>query len=235
MPGTLRHSFQEYPHEYFGYFNDFLNGQDYIAADWVITTTEAGVGSATEALAQAGIGGHLVITNDAADNDLDFLQQSHDGGTTALEAYSFVAGKKLSFMARFKVLEVLQCDFVLGLQITDTTPLAVSDGVFFRCDDGDALLDAVICKDATETVLAGVHTMVADTFVEVELYYDGRVTNAGAATGGFEVIVNGVNVGTLVLTNAPDDEELCISFGIMNGEAVANIMTLDYISVVQQR
>ena len=229
MPGTLRHSFQEYPHEFFGYFNDFMASQDYAAADWTITTTELGAGSATEAIDLTdGVGGVLEITNDAADNDLDFLQ-------SVLEVFKFTAGKKLSFMARFKILEVLQCDFVIGLQITDTTPLAVSDGVFFRCDDGDALLDAVICKDATETALAGVHTMVADTYVEVELYYDGRITNAGAATGGFEVIVNGVNVGTLVLTNAPDDEELCISFGIMNGEAVANIMTLDYISVVQQR
>ena len=224
MPGTLRHSFQEYPHEYFGYFNDFVNQNDYLATDWTVTET----GVATQILSTAALGGTLVVTNAAADNDASYQQND-------IEAWKFVAGKKLSFMARFKVLEVLQCDFVIGLQITDTTPLAVSDGVFFRCDDGDALLDAVICKDATETALAGVHTMVADTYVEVELYYDGRITNAGAATGGFEVIVNGVNVGTLVLTNAPDDEELCISFGIMNGEAVANIMTLDYISVVQQR
>ena len=36
-------------------------------------------------------------------------------------------------------------------------------------------------------------------------------------------------------TNAPDDEELAVSFGIQNGEAVAKVMTLDYISAGKER
>ena len=43
-------------------FNDFFA---YAAADWTLTTVEAGAGSATEAL-QAGPGGQLLVTNDAA-------------------------------------------------------------------------------------------------------------------------------------------------------------------------
>ena len=58
------------PIKYHVYHEDF---DKYTASDWVITTTEAGGGDATEALAD-GDGGLLVITNDAADNDSDELQ-----------------------------------------------------------------------------------------------------------------------------------------------------------------
>ena len=44
-----------------------------------------------------------------------------------------------------------------------------------------------------------------------------------------------VKVGSAVGTNAPDDEELAVSFGIQNGEAVAKVMTLDYISAGKER
>ncbi len=218
---TLRHRFYEYPHEYFGYFNDFLTGADYALADWTITTVEAGGGSATEAIDLTdGVGGVLEITNDSNDNDSDMLQSD-------LEVWSFSATKKLSFSARFKVLEVIQCDVILGLAITDTTPLDASDGIFFRMDDGDALLDLVIVKNGTETVVASVHTMVADTYVDVEFYYEGR--------GMIHIIVDGAEVATGILTNAPDDEELALTFGIRNGEATVNVLSLDYISAVQER
>jgi hypothetical protein len=38
-----------------------------------------------------------------------------------------------------------------------------------------------------------------------------------------------------VNTNAPDDEELAVSFAIQNGEAAAKVMTLDYISAGKER
>jgi len=119
------------PTKWITYFNDFT---EYVAGDWTITTTEAGSGDATEALASTSAGGLLLITNDDADNDLDFLQLK-------TEAFKFVAGKKTFFKSRFAVSDATQSDFVMGLQITDTTPLVVSDGVYFLKDDGDASLD----------------------------------------------------------------------------------------------
>ena len=70
--GSLGKIKQPDPTKYHLFHEDF---DKYTAADWVITTTEAGSGAATEALA-AGDGGLLVITNDDADNDADFLQWS---------------------------------------------------------------------------------------------------------------------------------------------------------------
>ena len=42
-------------------------------------------------------------------------------------------------------------------------------------------------------------------------------------------------IGTVVTTNLPDNEQLALSFGVQNGEAVAKTMTIDYLSVAQER
>ena len=130
--------FQPYPSDqtYYGYFNDFMT---YNSGDWTITTTEAGSGTASEAVTSSA-GGALLITNDDADNDLDFLQLKG-------ESFKLSTSKRAYFSARFKVSDATQSDFVMGLQITDTTPLAVSDGVYFMKDDGDTNLDLHIEKD----------------------------------------------------------------------------------------
>lgn len=201
---------------YHRYFNDF---NAYAAGDWTITTTEAGAGSATEALDNQK-GGVLKITNDAADDDADFFQ-------LVGESFKFVAGKRLFFKARFKVSDATQSDLVFGLQITDTTPLAVSDGIYFQKDDGDALLDFHVTKNGTSSDALGVATLANDTWVEIAFYYDGGDT--------IVALVNGVRVARVALTNVPDDEELTVSFGVQNGEAVAKILYVDYIEVIEER
>jgi len=199
------------------FFEDF---DKYTAGDWTLTTTEAGAGDATEAIGNID-GGVLVITNDAADNDLDFFQLTK-------ETFKFVVGKKMFFKCRFKILEVIECDMRLGLMITDTTQLDVTDGIYFGTDDGDALLDFSVEKNNTATLVAGVATLVADTFVTVGFYYDGESSD-------IDYFVNGDTVGSVALTNMVDDEELAVSFGLQNGQAVANVMTIDFIVVKKER
>ena len=206
------------------FFEDFFQ---YAATDWVITTTEDGAGSATEAVS-ATRGGNLVITNDDADDDHDFLQHSLDGGTTPAEVWKFVTGKEMYFAARFKVSDADACDVVMGLQDTDTSPLDVDDGIFFQIVDGSTDLNFHCEKSDTQSSLTGIHTMVDDTFVEVEWYYDG-------SNASIQVFVDGEEAGSVPLTNAPDDEELAVSFGIQNGAAAAKVLTVDYIYVAQKR
>lgn len=198
------------------FFDDF---DTFAVGDWVITTTEAGAGSATEALTDVD-GGALLITNDAADNDNDFFQ-------LVGESFKFVAGKKLWFKARFKVSDATQSDFVMGLQIRDTSPLDVTDGVFFMKDDGDANLDFHVEKDNTATSATAIHTVVSDTFLVVGFYYNGK--------DAIKYYVDDVHKGTSAITNLPDDEELTVSFGLQNGEAVAKTMTVDYILCAKER
>lgn len=205
------------PTEFHVWFDDF---DKYTAADWTITTTEGGAGSATEAVGNLD-GGVLVVTNDDADDDRDFFQWTK-------ETFKYESGKALYFASRFKVSDATDSDLIFGLQITDTTPLAVTDGVFFRKNDGDTGLDFVVCKDSTETVKQDVAVIANDTWVKVAFYYDGSGTQ-------FTVLINDVAVGSAVLTNAPDDEELTISFGIQNGAAAAKVLSVDYIIVAKAR
>lgn len=211
------------PTEWHVWFDDFDNFE---ADQWIITTTEAGAGDATEAATSVD-GGVLLLTNDAADDDNDFLQWSGDDASTAIETYKFESGKKLFFKARIKVSDATQSDFVIGLQITDTSPLAVTDGVYWRKDDGDANLDFVVIKNSTATTATAASTAVSDTWMTLAFYYDGKASIA--------YYKDNVQLGTSVTTNLVDDEELTISFGIQNGEAVAKTMSVDYIFVAKER
>ncbi len=211
--------FQPYPSDqtYYGYFNDFMT---YNSGDWTVTTTEAGTGSATEVVTSSA-GGALLLTNAAGDNDLDFLQLKG-------EAFKLSAGKRAYFSARFKVSDVTQSDFVMGLGITDTTPLDTTDGVFFISADGDAGLDFLIEKDNTNTSTEDVATMADDTFITVAWFIDPNASKVYYAVNNAEPVA-------VANTNLVTDEELTVSFGIQNGEAVAKTMTIDYVTVMVER
>ena len=124
------------PFKYYTYHDDFF---EYHAGIYTITTTEAGTGSATEAIT-AGAGGQLLITNAAGDNDLDFFQLKG-------ESFKWDSSKRMFFTSRFKTNDVTQSEIVMGLQITDTTPLDVTDGIYFLKLDADTQPDLIIEKD----------------------------------------------------------------------------------------
>ena len=216
------------PTKFHTYFEDF---DTFTVADWTITTIELGAGDATEALTDAD-GGVLLITNDAADNDSDFFQKVG-------ESFKLESGKQLWFKSRFKVSDATESDWVMGLQITDTTPLAaagdgVTDGIFFQKDDGDTNVDFYVQKDATAGQLTSTAVTTAaasDTYMTLGFYFDGAryvelfKDNAKVATVDL----------TTTLTAYMPDTELTVSFGIQNGEAVAKTMSVDYIFVAKER
>lgn len=215
--GTLGKLKAPAPHKYHSYFNDF---DTYLASDWTITTTEAGSGSATEALAD-GDGGLLLVTNAAGDNDHDFFQLVKEG-------YKYEAGKQLAFNIRFKTSDATQTDIVAGLQLTDTTPLDVTDGIFFLKEDGSTSISFIVEKDSTQSTLTLPNALADDTFMTLGFVFDPKDQK-------FHVFQDNVLAGTVVNTNAPDDEELTVSFGVQNGEAVAKTMTIDYVGAMKER
>ena len=202
------------------YFNDFTT---YVAGDWTITTTEGGTGNASEALTNVA-GGALLITNDDADNDSDEFQ-------LAVESFKFASGKKSWFKTRFKVSDATQSDWIVGLCITDTTIIdALSDGVYFKKDDGDASIDFALELNGSATEASGIATQSDDTFVTLGWYFDGDTTN------GIKYYVDGTHKGTqTTMTNLCTDEELAVSFALQNGAAAAKTMTMDYIFEAQER
>ena len=205
------------PHKYHQYFNDF---DTYLASDWTITTTEDGTGSASEALAD-GDGGVLLVTNAAGDNDHDFFQLVKEG-------FKYEAGKQIGFHIRFKTSDATQSDIVAGLQLTDTSPLDVTDGVFFLKSDGAATISFIVEKDSTQSTLTLPNSLADDTFMTLGFIYDPKDQK-------FHVFQNNVLAGTVVSTNAPDDEELTLSFGIQNGAAAAKTLSVDYVGAYKER
>ena len=212
------------PSKYYTYFDDFF---EYHSGIYTITTTEAGSGNASEAIT-AGAGGQLLITNDDADNDLDFFQLKG-------ESFKWDSSKRMFFSARFKTNDATQSEIIMGLQITDTTPLDVTDGIFFLKVDADTKPDLIIEKDNTSTLsILEMDAMEDDTFVTLSFEYD----PLDVATGGavFRAYQDNVQVGEITgTTNAPADEDLTISFGIQNGEAAAKTLTIDFILVAVER
>lgn len=204
------------PTKFHEYWNDF---DTYAAGDWVVTETQAG---ATQALV-AGDGGWLLLTNSAADDDIVALQKTP-------AAFSFTAGKKAFFKARFKVSDATQSDVAIGLQVVDTTPLDVTDGIYFLKADGATTFSFVCRKNATtgSTSASAVATLVADTFIVLAFYYDG-VSKVYYAVDG--VVKGSLDASSTYLP----DTITTVSFAVQNGEAVAKTMTVDYVYAAVER
>jgi hypothetical protein len=144
------------------------------------------------------------------------------------EGYKYEAGKQIGFHIRFKTNDATQSDIVAGLQLTDTTPLDVTDGVFFLKEDGAATISFIVEKDSTQSTLTLPNSLADDTFMTLGFIYDPKDQK-------FHVYQNNVLAGTVVSTNAPDDEELALSFGIQNGAAAAKTLTVDYVGAYKER
>lgn len=217
-------------HVFFDDFNAFTTDTS-AAAKYTITTVEAGGSSATEALGDAA-GGVLVITNDAADNDSDFFQKIG-------ESFLLAVGKRAVFKIGFSVSDATAADWIAGLMVTDTTPLAAAgdgatDGVFFQKDAGDTNIDFYVQKNATTGQLTSTAvgtTAAADTMMSVGFSYDGRRT---IELFKDDVMIKAVNLGGTPTAYLPDTE-LTVTFGVQNGEAVAKVMTVDYVFAAVER
>lgn len=204
------------PTQFHTYFNDF---DTYAAGDWTVTETSA---TATQALAD-GDGGWLLLTNSTEDDSLCALQKVG-------ESFLMESGKKAFFKARFKVSDATQSDLVMGLQVTDASPLDATDGIYFIKADGAATVDLVCRKNATtgSNTATAVATLSDDTFVTLGWYYDGQ--------GSVTYSVNNSVTGSMSASSSfLPDTDLTVSFAIQNGAAAAKTMTVDFIFAAKQR
>ena len=199
------------PTKFHTYMEDF---DYYLAADWVVTE----VGAATQVLADAD-GGILLLTNAAADDNSTF--QNKVGESLTIET-----GRRAFFRARLSIDDALESDFIAGMQITDTTPLAVSDGVWFQKDDDDTNLDFHHAIGSVQDDELAIATVVTDTFLTMEWMWDG--------ISRFYFGVDGTPLGFIEPTNFVTTE-LTVSFGIQNGEAAIKTMSMDYMFFAKER
>jgi len=212
--------------DYFETFNDFLKTSDYTAGDWTITNG----GSPTIAVDVDDVGGILSIATGGTDTN----SSSHQ---SKIEAFKFVSGKAIEFEAAFALDDVVDSIFMLGLAITDTSPLDATDRLVFKKEDTERTLSFQCTKDgSTVSTVDDFVTLVNATQVKVGFYYDGStaaVAGSGAAPT-IDVYLNDVRVGAVPITNAPDTE-MCITAHVVTGKTGAVTAKIDYIRVVQER
>lgn len=200
------------------YFNDF---QDYASGDFI--TTRAGV-TPTEALTNE-TGGVLLQTTTAGATDSTFSQKRG-------ESFLLVAGKRALFRTRFKGSDATTSDLLCGLQITDTTPLAVSDGVYFYKPTAAATVNLIVAKASSLVTTSAIATMVNATHMDLAWYYDG--------VSSLVYYVDSVQKGTVTVTTTAAGDLLPAvtitpSYGIQNGAAAVKTMSIDYIFAAIER
>ena len=224
--------------KYTVWFTDFHLSEGVTAATgtgWTVTKD----GSPTVALADAA-GGVMELTDGGTDTHKLWIQKIG-------ESFLWATKKKLAILAKFKISDATQMGFVLGLQKTDTSPLDVTDGIFFIKADGSTTLQARVEKGDVG-VAATVATMAANIYVEVAIVYQGKPRMVSGATNvtyyDFELYLksSGIwrQVGTIsaddVTDNAPDTEELTVSFGHVNGDGTgAKTSSYDFMMFAVER
>lgn len=196
------------------YFDDM---NTYVAGDWTITV----VGTSTPALV-AGDGGLLGITTSATSADSTFLQKT-------IASFTFETGKPAWFSSRFKV-STLATTVVMGLQVVDTTPLDVTDGIYFLSTTATGAVTGIVRKNATtgsSSVACG--TLVADTYTELAWYWDGKDT--------VNFYQDRVQTGSItgVAASYLPDATCTVSFGVQTDSANARTMTVDYFLAAKSR
>lgn len=197
---------------------DFLAPQSYQAADWIITKVEAGSGSSTQAIAALERSGALKITNDDAAADVNNLQQN-------TENWSMVAGKQLWMEMRLKVSAPATASAFVGLAVTDTTARDASDRVGFSLASGSAVIQLNCAAASTGTNVSSGITAVADTYNTLGIHWDGK--------NRVQFFIDRSMIGE-ISANIPS-RTLAFTLNIQNGAAAAQILTVDYIYVAQER
>jgi hypothetical protein len=193
-------------------FEDFT--MRYAAADWTITK----IGTGTNALA-AGAGGVLSVVNSGASGDSEAFQRT-------VAAFQPDVCQPFCASFRFQVDDITNADVAFGLQKANTTPFTdPSDGVWFK-KAAATTFNFNVAKASAQTTVAAVAAPVVNTYMSLELAYDGVFVYYG---------VNGAIQGTVVATNLPNTVALSPTFAVRNNSAAARTMLVDYIMAGQYR
>lgn len=207
---------QQDPTNFHTFFTDF---DTFLATDWTVTETQAG---ATQALA-AGDGGLLLLTNSAADDDINAIQ-------LAVASFVIDLSKAFFLKCRLKVSDVLQSEVLVGL-VDTMAAFNPADGVYLYKADGAVPIRLSIENTGVTTNSSADSSATSaanDTFFNLGISYDPhkRKVMGWVDNTIFGSIIDLTNMPTVALAPA---------IGLRNGEAVAKTMTVDYLFVAKER
>ena len=174
--------------------------------------------------------GVLSLTLGGANNDLGQMQLAESPFQTN--------GRKLFFECRFKLTlaasgTIAANELAIGLFSEQTgTNFMAADGLSLAADDALGLVkfdaqascDCVMRENDVQSVSSAVLTLTDDTWVTFSIYYDG--TQAKFYKDGGEIAT---------LTTVDATSVLNPTVYIKAGEAIANVLNVDYILVAAER
>jgi len=166
---------------------------------------------------QDAIGNKAKFINDTGDNDFYYYEYVY-------EKAKLQAGKDLWFYTSIEIDDVDEGDMFVGLCADLATGNLFDDRVDcigFTIADGDADLNAVCTKDSTGDPTSCSFDLTDETECWVGFHSNGTTyVDFFAGAKGSETHRK------RILLNLPDDEILAPAFGLRNGKAAANEMTI---------
>lgn len=213
------------PTKFHTFFEDF---DTYAITDGTNAQWTETLNSGTIAMSAAN-GGALVLT--CANTDEAITQTQRTRAT-----FQLTSGKKTFFKARFKVADADLTDVFVGLSVIDTAIIAasaidVTDAVgFFKAATATSLT-FYARKNATtgSTSAASIGTVADDTYMTVGFYYDG-ISKIYYMFN--DVVLGSVDGSSTYLPDTVITPSLAVG---QEGTGGANVMTVDYVFVAQER
>ena len=163
-----------------------------------------------------------------ADYDIEIARNAAQRVNTQIggEAYKPSATASLYFYTKLAVSEAEQSDLFIGLTITDTAVLTnLGKRIGFRSVDGSAALGFEY-EGTAETTIEGVHTLVNDTEVELEFFWD-------HVNSQVRVYIDGTLKGTYTPGANLPDTEIKPSVNFLTGAGSAETCTISRLKVIQ--
>ena len=206
------------PSKYHNFFDDFY---DFVAADWLVTETQAG---ASQSLIPVN-GGVVQLLNSAALGDINQIQKTPL--TTLLDP-----AKKLFMKFRLSTSDVNLTHLAVGLMpvVADgTLPAGIPQGIFAIKPSGSTNFTVYARRDAAANSVSAIASFPVPSGVigEITFYWDG----AGRLYYGTNNAVLGYL--TVPSTSFPN-VILAPTVAIKNGEAVAKNAAVDMIFLAQE-
>jgi len=196
----------------------------YTVGDWTVTTTEAGAGTASEAVADL-VNGVILISNAGGNLDMDQLVYGN-------ETWKLVADYPIYAEMRFRISDADAASFWFGLVTGTVWFTNPDDYVVFYIDNTDDSINFATAKDGAATTVDTTEDSEDLVWRRIGFHYDGVDTIRWFVLHDSDEYCLATGSWT---TNIPDDEEMRIGFGIRNDEAVSKVLYIDYIKVAQKR
>jgi len=174
---------------------------------------ETSSGSGTGLTVQNERGGFAKVTNGTSNNNFYFYESIKEVGRLQ-------ANKGLWFRTFMKIADADAGEWFIGLCARLASGNLFDnrvDAIGFYGSDGSVQIHGECRKDGTATPETGLESLADNAVVELGIRVNGITEVELYVNDGRKVLIN---------TNLPDDEEMCFSFGVRNGLASANSMSV---------